>query len=57
MAKQPGKKTRKQKVAEPKQYLTCRGERTPEELVKALNEMPDDTDNPEALRRIPVPGE
>ena len=39
--KQPGKKTRKQKVAESKQYLTCRAERTPEELVKALNEMPD----------------
>jgi len=39
MAKRPKKKTRKQKIAESKKFLTCRSERTPKELIDELNKM------------------
>ncbi len=42
MAKRPKKKTRKQKKAEAKKYLTCRSERTKPEDIEDLNAMEDE---------------
>ena len=39
MPKRPKRKTRKQKIAESKKYLTCKSERTSNEDIEDLNKM------------------
>jgi len=50
MAKQSKKKTRRQKEAD--EYLTCKSERTPKNLIAELNSMPGEPESEEKTMRL-----